>query len=440
MVTMMKRVWLIVFSILLTLLPAVSQADAGQDYEQAYKIYIAAGISVAAYDDRIGNLARRYLEEEGWEIDRYVQAAGQDGARFLLAKKDLGNGKQTYFLSFVGTENADDVKCNLKVDKVYFAGSSLAELTANASKAGIAANEPKVHQGFFEFAQSGLEAKMMDDTGTARLLSDILSNNKDSKLYLVGHSLGGAAATITGAALLNMGINTDQIEVITFGAPAVGNHAFAAKYEPALKLTRIVIAGDPVTGVLQTLVGGYAQFGKEIKWHMPPTTDRPHNITEYVDLALKHYYDKRRQFRESAGQVDQAASYDNKMIYITPLKNTLPEPLKAEFWYMQEALRDEYMRTIPGCMVAGESDNWREKAKQLGYRWVIVPELQVTQLKQARNTHYITLSQTIYEVSSGAVVQTAVFSTGTYKLTPLEAFVHNLKGINSGQMVWNQNR
>lgn len=438
MVTIMKRVCLIVLSILLLVIPVVGQADAREDYEEAYKIYIAAGISVAAYNDRIGNLARHYLEEEGWEIDRYVQTAGQDGARFLLAKKDLGNGKQTYFLSFVGTENADDVKCNLKVDKVYFAGSSLAELTANAAREGIAANEPKVHQGFFEFVQSGLEAKVLDNTGTALLLSDILLNNKDTKLYLVGHSLGGAAATITGAALINMGINAEQIEVITFGAPAVGNHAFAAKYEPALKLTRIVIGGDPVTGVLQTLVGGYEQFGKEIKWHMPPTTDRPHNITEYVDLALKNYYDKRRQFRESPGQVDQDTSYD-KMIYITPLKNTLPEPLQAEFWYMQEALRDEYMRTMPGCMIATESDNW-EKARQLGYRWIVVPELQVTQLKQARNTHYITLSQTIYEVSSGAVVQTAVFSTGTYNLTPLEAFVHNLKGINSGQMVWDQNK
>lgn len=435
----MKQICLIVLGILLVVIPVVGQADAREDYEEAYKIYIAAGISVAAYNDRIGNLARHYLEEEGWEIDRYVQTAGQDGARFLLAKKDLGNGKQTYFLAFVGTENADDVKCNLKVDKVYFAGSSLAELTANAAKEGIAANEPKVHQGFFEFVQSGLEAKVLDNTGTALLLSDILLNNKDSKLYLVGHSLGGAAATITGAALINMGINAEQIKVITFGAPAVGNHAFAAKYEPFLKLTRIVIAGDPVTGVLQTLVGGYEQFGKEIKWHMPPTTDRPHNITEYVDLALKNYYDKRQQFRESAGQSDQnVVSQTN--IYITPLKNTLPEPLKAEFWYMQEALRDEYLRIMPGCTLANESDNWREKARQLGYRWVVVPELQVTQLKQARNTHYITLSQTIYEVSSGAVVQTAVFSTGTYNLTPLEAFVHNLKGINSGQLVWDQHR
>lgn len=418
------------------LVPGMAWASEKTDYDEAYKIYIAAGISVAAYSDRIGTLASRYLEAEGWEIDRYGQTQGQDGARFVVARKDLGTASETYILAFVGTENADDVKCDLKVDKVYFAGSSIAELTANAAQKGLNEQVPKVHRGFYEFVQSGLMAQAVGTDGTAHFISEILLANKNSKILLVGHSLGGAAATITGAALLNLGVGPEQIEVITFGAPAVGNAAFAAKYEPVLNLTRIVIEGDPVTGVLQTLVGGYRQFGREIRWHLPFTTDRPHHIAEYVDLALKNYYDKRQRFREATMHIPALPenTAEPRLISVAPLQNTLPDDLQYEFWYMQEALRDEYDSQFSVYRMTGQgrTQSWLEDARQAGSQWLVVPEVQVTRLKQARYTYYITVSQTVYDVKSGEVAQLAVFSTGTYQLTPLEAFIHSLKGL-SGQ-------
>jgi len=436
-----KRLLVVVCSMILVMIPGFCHAEALQEYEDAYKIYIAAGASAAAYSDRIGVLAKGYLEREGWEIDHYVQKKGHGGARFLLAKKGFGDGKLTYVLAFVGTETTKDLNFDLKVDKVYFAGNSATEFTTNAKRKGVPPSQPQVHRGFHEFLEAGLTAKTLGTNGAPFLLTDILLGNKDSKLYLVGHSLGGAAATLAGAGFINMGIKSEQVEVITFGAPAVGNAAFATQLDPVLKLTRIVISGDPVTGVFQTLVGGYQQFGEERLWAVRDDSDQRHRITEYMDIALKNYYDKRQQAMLAGIQLPTPAIIGHEsgqQVYIAPLQNSLPAALSKEFWYMHQALGDEYRQRLPGCTMAKEDerDGWRKTAAASGYRWVVVPEVSVTQLKQEHNIYHITFTQTVYEAATGAITATATFSTGTYNLTPLEAFIHDLIGLNNNQSPW----
>jgi len=418
------------FVLVFFLMPGLGHAEGKDDFGEAYKLYIAAGVSAATYNDRIGELASRYLEQDGWKIDRYAQTPGKAGARFILAKKDIGDGHENFFLAFVGTETKTDIDFDLKVDKVYFAGKSIEELEENAAKQGILGTEPKVHRGFLEYAKSMLAAKAIGSDGTYLPLRDILLSNKDAKLYLVGHSLGGAAAIITGAGLINTGVNPEQIEVITFGSPAAGNAAFAAKYENVLKVTRAVISGDIVTGVLQSLVGGYKQFGREITLELSETSDQPHRIAEYVDLVMKNYYTQRQH--EQVAEVRLSTPEKNGAgIYIAPLKNKLSPPLNADFWYMSEVWRDEYKRKFPSCTLGKEGDdNWRQKAE--GYKWIIVPEVNATIVKNERNKYYITLTQTIYE--NGAIVEMANFSTGNYNLTPLEAFIHALRDVNQDRI------
>lgn len=170
---------------------------------------------------------------------------------------------------------------------------------------------------------------------------------------------------MAGAGLISMGINPEQIKAITFGAPAVGNAAFAAQYDKVLKLTRIVISGDLVTGILQSLVGGYKQFGKEIRWEIPDSRDQTHNITEYVDVSLKNYYDKRQQVLQAGIKLPSPVrtGYESgKSVYIVSLKNNLSEAFAKEFWYMRDAVRDEYRERLPGCTLAQEGDmeDWRK--------------------------------------------------------------------------------
>jgi len=422
-------------------MPLKGFAGPKEEYEESYYLYVAAGASIATYNDRIAKLANQYLEQNGWKIDRYGQEKGHSGARFLLLQKPNEAGGITYVAAIVGTETLRDIRTDLKVDKVYFAGTNLEEFAMNAAKKNIPDTEPKVHRGFHEFIQTGHAATLHNNTGSFLSLNDLIENNPNNKLYLTGHSLGGAAATLAGARLISTGINPEKMEVITFGAPAVGNAAFAAKFEPVLRLTRVINSGDPVTGVLQNLVGGYTQFGREIKWELPAAIDDPHQLTAYIDAAIKNYYDKRRLAVQAGMELPKPTATkqaDHGRIYLAPLKTTLPDALRPDFSYMQDTLQDEYRRILLNYIAPdnNETVDWQKAALDSGCRWAIVSEVSATRLKQERNIYYITLYQTIYDVTAGASINTAIFSTGTYNLTPLEAFIHTFKGMSAHMNDW----
>ncbi len=434
----MKRLMLIVYVLIILYLPVTGYSGPKADYDEAYAIYVTAGASMAAYNDRLGELANRYLEQDGWQVDRYIQPPGVSGVRFVIAKKDLPAGNTFYLLAITGTETAGDIKTNLKVDKIYFSGSTPDEFTANAAKQAVPDTEPKVHKGFSEFIQTSAAAMLRDIDERSFLLTELLHMKPGDKLYLTGHSLGGAAAILAGAQLVCQGIPPEQIEIVTFGSPAVGNAAFAAKFEPLLRVTRVVISGDPVPGVLQALVGGYKQFGREIKWQ-PAATD-PHELTGYLDLAIKNYYTRQQQALQAGINLntpadDQTGAFAS--VYIAPLVNNLPAGLTPEFGYMQEALSGEYRKTLPGTILGNNSSgrNWRAEAVAAGCRWVIVPEVSGLRLQQKKNIYHVTFQQTIYDAATGTAINTAIFSTATYHLTPLTAFIHTLKGASDGNAV-----
>lgn len=63
----MKRLVITLFSLFLVCMPALDHA----------------GASAAAYSGRLGELANRYMKQDGWQIDHYVQAQ-RHGARYLI--------------------------------------------------------------------------------------------------------------------------------------------------------------------------------------------------------------------------------------------------------------------------------------------------------------------------------------------------------------------
>ena len=67
---------LVVLACLIISLLSMGQCHAGikEEYEQAHKIYLAAGACMAAYSDRYGQLTNKYLERENWQIERFEQA------------------------------------------------------------------------------------------------------------------------------------------------------------------------------------------------------------------------------------------------------------------------------------------------------------------------------------------------------------------------------
>lgn len=439
----MKYIWILCI-LLLALQPVAGYAGALEDYEEARTLYLAAVACTAAYSDRQGSIARDALAQNGWKIQSYVEKSNQADARFLVAKKlQPETAVPSYLLSVVGTENMKDVKVDLRVEKVYFAGKTPEEFLANAQRTDMPDTAPKVHKGFNQYVQTGLNKQVnRDGSNSEKSLLETLMEDQNRKVYLVGHSLGGAGATIAGARLLEMGVQPEQVEVITFGAPAVGNKAFREKFEPFLHLTRIVTVGDPVTGALQKLVGGYEQFGREIRWQVPEEeTKDPHQIVLYLDLAIKNYYQKRQQ-AVVAGQLvipdETLAGSGKPRVYIAPVLNHLPEELNTEFFYMKEALYDEYRNTLPGY-VLDRGDKVRNvfaKAIAADCDWIIIPEIQAYRLKNEKDTSYITLGQRVYQVRTGTLVSSSSYGSSTRNLTALEAFIHDTKETSENSRDW----
>ncbi len=62
-------------------------------------------------------------------------------------------------------------------------------------------------------------------------LSGIPASGKKKKMFITGHSLGAALATLVSAWFVDMGYtNKFSLEVYTFASPTVGNEAFVSRY------------------------------------------------------------------------------------------------------------------------------------------------------------------------------------------------------------------
>lgn len=108
--------------------------------------------------------------------------------------------------------------------------------------------EGKVHTGFIR-AYKSLEKK----------IEASLEKVKDLPLYITGHSLGAALATIATQYLERNHIIRDRIAACyTYGSPRVGNHEFDRAFRSAIY--RIVNTTDIVT-IIPLLAMGYMHIG-----------------------------------------------------------------------------------------------------------------------------------------------------------------------------------
>jgi len=109
----------------------------------------------------------------------------------------------------------------------------------------------EVHRGF----------KFALDTVWPEVEAKIKSLKDGKRLFITGHSLGAALATLAAATLSHLDINVDAI--YTFGQPKVGNKDFAKEYDKKVgkKHYRFVNNNDIVTRVPKV---GYDHVGRFI--------------------------------------------------------------------------------------------------------------------------------------------------------------------------------
>ena len=425
--------------------PVSVSADALTEYMEARKIFAAAGACMAAYNSRPGSLAVAAFEREGWRIEPFKQVGDKVDVKYLLAwDANSRSDRDVYIMAVAGTESFRDAKVDLRTRKVYFAGKTLDEFVANAARKDVPQDAPRAHEGFNQATQLLLTAESAQandaQAGKFRRLANILKEDHEDKLILVGHSLGGAVVTLAAARLLDMGVRPEQIEVITFGAPAVGNEAFVEKYEGKFDLTRFVMDGDPVPIALRRVFGGYRHIGREVFWPRPDTlkTYFGHDVPVYVDMALRNFYPKRREAINKGIVHLSAPAEGQNRLYVAAVGNKLPPALKMDFSFMQEALWEEYERMLPGYVVdKGENKSLSnlEKARAAGCSLLVVPEIQAVRVRED-NTYYVSLTQTVYRVSDGSVLNAGIFGSNTKTLTPLGALVHNARTMSKESLSW----
>lgn len=419
----MRRLLVAVLLCVFTALPAAAAPQnnsLSEEWRTSRELYLFSALCRAAYTDQRAEGLVELLRTDGWSIETYFQPGAQADAKFFAASREADESQPAMFLvAIAGTESKKDVQVDLTFDKTPFA-----TLFGDVPPDGPDMKEWLVHKGFLRYVKTALTVRPADRPD----LVEVLRTHPKQKIYLVGHSLGGAVATLGGAALLAEGVSPDQVEVVTFGAPPVGNQAFADAFASRLQLTRITMKGDPVPDSLVNLIGGYRQFGREIKWDMPKHVDKlPHAMAVYGDVAMKQYFDVNKK-AEAADvlPVDESKVNDgHPIVYLAPVTGRLPDGWQRELPYMQAAATDLARRKLPGSIVGTETGELAEilrQAERQGAEAVLLTEVQAERMRQEKDNYYVTVLQRVYRVSDKRLINYSAMSSNTKELTALEAF------------------
>ncbi|MCR5758708.1 MAG: lipase family protein [Selenomonas sp.] len=416
---------LLLWGLLLSWSWTTEAADrSNSNQEQAELRLTAAMIANVAYNGELKTLTRNWLMARGWQVYSYRAAPGENGRLYVFAHRF--QGKEIFFLTFPGTETMQDAKLDLRVNRVPFGGHSPAEFARQAAdlsqKSG---SKPLVHRGFNDYVQQLLFTQSLPQTAGltwGEAAAQELIAHPQRKVYLTGHSLGGAAATLTAARLSDLGVSPHQLEVITFGAPAVGNEAFARAYEHKFSLTRIGMEGDPVKSVLQSLTGGFVQFGQRVDWKSKFTEHFPHEMVLYLDEAWRHYVDAK-----PAGDLPRLAGeaqlHLERPLYVAKPSFALPKNLRGERKYMERMVRElteaSYMPQIQ-AEAKKDFSALQEEARTAGCGYILCQQYTCKRIRREKENYRLTLEEVIYD-TDGNVCYLQSRSTTTKEMTPVQA-------------------
>lgn len=395
-------------------------------------LFVEAAASEAAYSGELSELLRARLTAAGWEIvgAETVGHRGTVGRFFHMVRCDA-DGAELHLIAFPGTERGSDVWTDLRMKRAVFGGHSPAEFlavrdTPKKERGGM----PLVHRGFLDYCQAALFTDATEgETAGERLAADLRAHPSE-KLYLTGHSLGGAAAILAAARLSDLGVSPDQLIVTTFGAPAVGNEDFVRTYQDRFTLRRVVMRGDPVKDALPSPLG-FHHFGERIDWQPARTTAAfPHTMTVYVDAALRRLYDT----HDSSGALTFLVGQENRTaghtVYLAPIEVEVDDALAEDVPYLRAVLRDaQYVRNAATVFAPADTSGSLDVATQaraartVGAEQMLVYRISGEKLRDAHETYRLTLERSVYD-RDGNLLATGARSAATGVLTPIEVILY----------------
>lgn len=395
---------------------SVAQAAVSSDYAQAELDYLANLACITAYNDAVGLDARAQMRQNGYKIDSVAESIDQVNIKYqLISYSDFKAAGRIYMLAIAGTEDRSDVRIDMDTKQVYFAGTTPAEFAANAA-IGDVGGLPTVHRGFDRYVQKAFFTPDKDGEIVGEQIAARLKAEPDSRLYLVGHSLGGAAAVIAAARLIDMGVSPMQLGIISFGAPEIGNKLFADIYGPRLQVRRIAMQGDLVKYSLNTLFGDYCHVGEEVKWQRDKTARGiNHSIYVYFDRALRNYY-----AAQISSGVELPPNSATPVLCVAPLSLTLPEELEDDRAYIVRSVGITLQNGWHNRCWLAASEEDVARAVQLGAKYILRQSAEVTRVRDKRfETYNVQMTAGLYDAVSGTLLAYCQLSGSTQELSPL---------------------
>lgn len=188
-------------------------------------IFILISIIYTNYDEISKSKDENLLVER--EMLEYSEDIYKDNNKSYLFYSDKDTDLQVGIyltdkicVSFRGSTSVKDFMFDLNVDKMCI-------------------GQIEIHQGFYmQLFYSGIYEEFCRD------LKRIINENPNHEIYITGHSLGGALATLFGYTLTNL---TDRdVNVVSFASPKVGNYHWKNHFDSKnnLKHSRIIISND----------------------------------------------------------------------------------------------------------------------------------------------------------------------------------------------------
>lgn len=186
-----------------------------------------------------------------------------------LSKYDETINKDIITIIFQGSQEPEDWMTNISVKRAnYF-------------------DKEEVHQGFYDSLKLFLKTVKNKEFSTKdkkayMFHKDIDFINKNCKIILSGHSLGGAVATLVGCHFHDLGIKKENMSIYTFGAPPVGCEEFCTKYRKKLDLYRVVNENDIVPKIDK--ITNLKHLGEIIV--LESNEQEIHSCADYIDNLI----------------------------------------------------------------------------------------------------------------------------------------------------------
>ncbi|HXF85069.1 MAG TPA: lipase family protein [Anaerolineales bacterium] len=219
---------------------------AARDYFKDKNRLLNPPIYRAAYSDRMAWImaSMSHLAYERFEADEWAR-------RLLSAKLNGGGFKLVATFSSAETDTQAFMATNNEYIVLAFRGTEMTkgkDIKTDIKAVLVSTIEGKVHAGFKQAYES-----------IAAPIRQKLLQMGDLPIYITGHSLGAALATIATQSLERDPKFKDRIAACyTFGSPRVGNDQYDREFKSPIY--RIVNTADIVT-VIPLLAMGYTHIG-----------------------------------------------------------------------------------------------------------------------------------------------------------------------------------